>query len=97
DLLEGVAQGNLADRSYTVSPKAAATVVIVSGGYPGDYEGGKVISSMENGKESIVFHAGTKQDGVDVVTAGGRVLAVTALEDDLFPALQQDTADAGTL
>ena len=97
DLLEGVAQGNLADRSYTVSPKTAATVVIVSGGYPGDYEGGKVISNMENVKESIVFHAGTKQDGVDVVTAGGRVLAVTALEDDLFSALQQATADAGRI
>lgn len=97
DLLEGVAQGNLADRSYTVSPKTAATVVIVSGGYPGDYEGGKVISNMENVKESIVFHAGTKQDGVDVVTAGGRVLAVTALEEDLFSALQQATADAGRI
>ncbi len=97
DLLEGVAQGNLADRSYTVSPKTAATVVVVSGGYPGDYEGGKVICNIENVKQSIVFHAGTKQDGVDVVTAGGRVLAVTALEDDLFSALQQATADAGRI
>ncbi|MFZ4261550.1 phosphoribosylamine--glycine ligase [Sphingobacterium sp. HJSM2_6] len=97
DLLEGVAQGNLIDRSYTVSSKTAATVMIVSGGYPGKYEVGKVISNMENVKESIVFHAGTKQDGADVVTAGGRVLAVTALEDDLFSALQQATADAGRI
>lgn len=97
DLLEGVAKEDLASRSYTVTDKTAATVVIVSGGYPGKYETGKVISNMENVKESIVFHAGTKQEGANVVTAGGRVLAVTALEEDLFSALQQATADAGRI
>ncbi|OYD40449.1 phosphoribosylamine--glycine ligase [Sphingobacterium cellulitidis] len=97
DLLEGVAKEDLANRSYTVTDKTAATVVIVSGGYPGNYETGKVISNMENVKESTVFHAGTKQDGANVLTAGGRVLAVTALEDDLFSALQQATADAGRI
>ncbi len=97
DLLEGVAKGDLDKRNYTVTPKTAATVMIVSGGYPGAYETGKVITNMENVKESIVFHAGTKQEGGDVLTAGGRVLAVTALEDDLFSALQQATADAGRI
>jgi len=97
DLLEGVANEDLASRSYTVTNKTAATVMIVSGGYPGKYETGKVISNMENVKESIVFHAGTKQEGANVVTAGGRVLAVTALEEDLFSALQQATADAGRI
>lgn len=97
DLLEGVAQGNLADRSYTVSPKTAATVMLVSGGYPGSYEQGKVISNIENVKESIVFHAGTKLVNGEVQTAGGRVIAVTALEEDLFSALQQATADAGRI
>jgi len=97
DLLEGVAKGDLDKRNYTVTPKTAATVMIVSGGYPGVYETGKVITNMENVKESIVFHAGTKQEGGDVLTAGGRVLAVTALEDDLFSALQQATADAGRI
>lgn len=97
DLLEGVAKGDLANRSYTVSPKTAATVVLVSGGYPGDYENGKAISNIENVKESIVFHAGTKEQNGEVLTAGGRVLAVTALEDDLFSALQQATADAGRI
>jgi len=97
DLLQGVAQGNLFDRSFTLSPKTAATVVLVSGGYPGDYESGKAISNIENVRESIVFHAGTNEvDGV-VQTAGGRVLAVTALEDTLFDALQQATADAGRI
>ncbi|SKB96030.1 phosphoribosylamine--glycine ligase [Sphingobacterium nematocida] len=97
DLLEGVAQGNLADRSYTLSPKTAVTVMLVSGGYPGDYENGKVISNIENVKESIVFHAGTKLVDSEVVTAGGRVIAVTTLQDDLFSALQQATADAGRI
>lgn len=97
DLLEGVAQGNLADRSYTLSPKTAVTVMLVSGGYPGDYENGKVISNIENVKESIVFHAGTKLVDGEVVTAGGRVIAVTTLQDDLFSALQQATADAGRI
>lgn len=97
DLLEGVANEDLATRSYTVTNKTAATVMIVSGGYPGNYETGKVITNIENVKESIVFHAGTKLDGQNVLTAGGRVLAVTALEDDLFSALQQATADAGRI
>ena len=97
DLLEGVAYEDLATRSYTVTNKTAATVMIVSGGYPGNYETGKLITNIENVKESIVFHAGTKLDGQNVLTAGGRVLAVTALEDDLFSALQQATADAGRI
>src|SRR5690606_18565466 len=97
DLLEGVAKGDLATRSYTVSPKTAVTVMLVSGGYPGDYESGKVITSIENVKASIVFHAGTKSVDGQVVTAGGRVIAVTTLQDDLFTALQQATADAGRI
>jgi len=97
DLLQGVAQGNLADRSFTLSSKIAATVVLVSGGYPGPYESGQAISNIESVKNSIVFHAGTAaEDGV-IKTAGGRVLAVTALEDTLFDALQQATADAGRI
>lgn len=97
DLFEGVAQENLASRTYTLSPKTAATVMLVSGGYPEEYEKGKVISNIENVKESIVFHAGTKKVNGEIVTAGGRVLAVTSLQDDLFSALQQATADAGRI
>lgn len=97
DLLEGVAKGDLKNRSYTVSPKTAVTVMLVSGGYPRDYESGKVISNIENVKESIVFHAGTKEVNGEVVTAGGRVIAVTTLQNDLFSALQQATADAGRI
>ncbi|WP_270088889.1 phosphoribosylamine--glycine ligase [Sphingobacterium sp. SYP-B4668] len=97
DLLEGVAQGNLETRSYTVSPKTAVTVMLVAGGYPGAYESGKVISNIENVKESIVFQAGTKEQNGEIVTAGGRVIAVTTLQDTLFGALQQATADAGRI
>src|SRR5690606_35483588 len=87
DLLEGVANGDLANRSYTVSPKTAVTVMLVSGGYPGDYESGKVISNIENVKESIVFHSGTKEGNGEVLTAGARVIAVTTMQDDLLSAL----------
>lgn len=97
DLLQGVAKGDLFERSFTLSPKTAATVVLVSGGYPGNFESGKAISNVENVKDSIVFHAGTKEENGVVQTAGGRVLAVTALEDTLFDALQQATADAGRI
>lgn len=97
DLLTGVTEQNLATRSYTVSDQTASTVVLVSGGYPGDYETGKPISNLESVKGSIVFHAGTHKEGEEILTAGGRVLAVTSLQDTLFDALQQSTADAGRI
>src|SRR5690606_17675389 len=56
DLLEGVAKGDLGSRSYTVNPKTAVTVVLVSGGYPGEYDGGMEIMNIENVEDSIVFH-----------------------------------------
>lgn len=97
DLLLGVAQENLSEKSFKISNKTAATVMIVSGGYPGKYENGKAISGFENVKESIIFHAGTTFVNDEVRTAGGRVLAVTALKDNLLDALQQATADAGRI
>lgn len=97
DLLLGVAQENLSEKSFEISAKTAATVMIVSGGYPGKYENGKVITGLENVKESIIFHAGTALANEEIRTAGGRVLAVTALKDNLLDALQQATADAGRI
>src|SRR5690606_530859 len=97
DLLQGVATGTLAERSFTLSPKTAATVMLVSGGYPGDYVSGMQIDNIESVKESLVFHAGTREENGVVKTAGGRVIAVTALKDTLFEALQQATADAGRI
>lgn len=97
DLLIGVAEENIASKSLKISEKTAATVMLVSGGYPGKYENGKTISGVENVKESLVFHAGTTLVNGEVKTAGGRVLAVTALKDNLLDALQQATADAGRI
>jgi phosphoribosylamine--glycine ligase len=95
DLLQGVAEGNLDQRTYTVSSKTAATVVLVAGGYPGDYETGHAITHLEKIDGSTIFMAGATRQGEEIHTNGGRVMAVTALADDLFGALQQATADAG--
>lgn len=97
ELLMGVADGNLEEKTFSISPKTAATVMLVAGGYPGDYEKGKVITGIENIHDSMVFQAGTVRDGEDIKTNGGRVIAVTALEDTLFDALQQATADSGRI
>ncbi|NOW98280.1 phosphoribosylamine--glycine ligase [Mucilaginibacter sp. SG564] len=97
DLLQGVAEGNLNEKELIISPKTAATVVMVAGGYPGEYLKNKVITGTENIHESIVFHAGTSTDGDNVITTGGRVLAITTLQDNMFKALQQATADASRI
>jgi phosphoribosylamine--glycine ligase len=97
DLLLGVAEGNLDEKEIIISPKTAATVVMVAGGYPGEYLKNKVITGTENVRDSIVFHAGTSMDGEDVITTGGRVLAITTVQDNMFSALQQATADASRI
>jgi phosphoribosylamine---glycine ligase len=95
DLLLGVANENLAEKELKISSKTAATVMLVASGYPGEYMTGKVISGLENIRESYVFHAGTKLDDSLVKTSGGRVLAITSLQDTMFDAVQQAVADAG--
>lgn len=78
DVLEGVATQTLESRTLEIDARAAVTVMLVSGGYPGNYEKGKVITGLENVKESILFHAGTAEKDGNVVTSGGRVIAVTS-------------------
>lgn len=97
DLLQGVAEGNLNEKELIISSKTAATVVMVAGGYPGEYLKNKVITGTENVRDSIVFHAGTSLDGENMITTGGRVLAITTLQDNMFNALQQATADASRI
>jgi len=97
DLLIGVAEGNLDEKELVISNKTAATVMIVSGGYPGEYLKNKVITGAENIHESKVFHAGTSMDGDKVIATGGRVIAVSTLQDNMFNALQQATADASRI
>lgn len=97
DLFLGVANQNLAEKELKISSKTAATVMIVAGGYPGDYAKGKEISGIENLRHSTAFHAGTILDNGLVKSNGGRVIAVTSLQDNLFDAVQCATADAGRI
>ena len=97
DLLSGVANENLDTVELKISNKTAATVMCVAGGYPGDYMNGKTITGIDNVRDSIVFHAGTALDNDEVKTAGGRVLAVTTVQDNLFEALQHATTDAARI
>jgi len=97
DLLNGVADGNLHEKELVISDKTAATVMMVSGGYPGEYLKNRTITGIENVRDSRVFHAGTYLDGETIKTSGGRVIAVTSLQDNLFSALQQATADASRI
>lgn len=89
DLFEGVASNTLSERDIQFIDKSAATVMMVSGGYPGDYEKGKSIFGLNSIVDSIVFHAGTSADGPSVLTAGGRVLAVTSYGKNLEAALEK--------
>jgi phosphoribosylamine---glycine ligase len=77
-LLVAVGNQTLDKTTLEIDERAAATVMIVSGGYPDKYEKGKVITGLENVSDSIVFHAGTKQEGNTVVSNGGRVLSITS-------------------
>ncbi len=89
DLLEAAADGTLNEQSIKIDDRYAATVMLVSGGYPGKYEKGKTISGLDSVNNCILFHAGTTTDveNLDVKTSGGRVLAVTALGNNLKEAL----------
>lgn len=94
DLLEGAATGTLAEKTLETDERAAVTVMLVSGGYPGSYEKGKVITGFENTKESIIFHAGTKSAEGQTVTAGGRVIAISSYGASFRDALQTSYKNA---
>ena len=98
ELLEGVAEGNLASRTIEFDPRSAVCVMLVSGGYPGHYEKGKVISFSDErltlNDEQVIFHAGTALKDGQVVTAGGRVIAVSSYGKDKAEALARSFAGA---
>jgi len=90
DLFEATANGTLDTAEIEFDPRIAASIMLVSGGYPEHYEKGKVITGLDNVNNCIMFHAGTATDieNNSIKTNGGRVMAVTSLGDDLESALQ---------
>ncbi|MDR0844020.1 MAG: phosphoribosylamine--glycine ligase [Tannerella sp.] len=89
DLLEGVVQGDLPERTLVEDPRAAVTVMLVSGGYPEVYEKGKTVSGLDKVSGSIVFHAGTTEKDGRILTSGGRVIAVSSYGASKDEALAQ--------
>ncbi|WP_447635565.1 phosphoribosylamine--glycine ligase [Flavobacterium microcysteis] len=89
ELFLAVAEEKLDQVALEIDPRSATTIMVVSGGYPEDYEKGKVISGIESVSDSIVFHAGTKMADGQVVTNGGRVLAVTSYGENFQEAIQK--------
>lgn len=89
DLLKATYRQKLGNLNIEIDERAATTVMLVSGGYPEDYKKGKEISGLEYVEGSIIFHAGTKLENGKTLTNGGRVLAVTSLDDDFRKALKK--------
>ena len=94
DLFEGVANGDLDKREIEFDERAAVCVMLVSGGYPQEYKKGYPIKGIENVEGSIVFHSGTAMKDGEVVTAGGRVIAVSSYGKDKAEALQKSFEEA---
>ena len=94
DLFEGVAEGNLNQRSIEFDERAAVCVMLVSGGYPQAYKKGYPITGIKDIEGSIVFHAGTALKDGEVVTNGGRVIAVSSYGKDKAEALQKSFEEA---
>ena len=98
-LLSDCADGKLRDSEFRISPDTSVTVMLVSGGYPEHYQKGMVMSGLDDVEDDVVLaHAGTKLDeNADVVTAGGRVIAVTALGPDITQAREKAYENAAKI
>jgi phosphoribosylamine--glycine ligase len=95
DLLIGAADGTLAATEIEIDQRTAAAVMLVAGGYPGNYEKGKLINGLDLVKDSLVFHAGTRLKDGDVLSDGGRVLAVSSYGQNMKEALANSYHSAG--
>src|SRR5664279_4343219 len=94
ELIEGVAKGDLADRKVEIDERFVTTVMLVSGGYPGNYDKGKSIKGLDLSRGSEIFHAGTRREGEKIVTSGGRVLAISSWGSDIKAALDTSYRNA---
>ena len=94
ELFEAVADQSLDRVQLSVDPRTACTVMLVSDGYPGVYEKGRQINGLEKVENSVVFHAGTKTENGEVLTNGGRVLAITSYGENIDEALEQSYLNA---
>ena len=97
ELIEGVAKCDLHKRDIHIDDRFVTTVILASGGYPENFERGKIISGLDLTSDSVVFHAGTKTDGRNILTNGGRVLAVSACGNTLEEALGKSYRNAGLI
>jgi phosphoribosylamine--glycine ligase len=95
ELMLAAATGKLNEYQLKISPKTAVTVMLVSEGYPGEYPKGRVMTGFNQTENSLLFHAGTKQnDKGEIVTNGGRVLAITSFGDTIKEAVSQSFINA---
>jgi phosphoribosylamine---glycine ligase len=97
ELLEAVGSQTLHTQSFETDDRIATTVMLVSGGYPEEYEKGKVVTGLDKVKDSIAFHAGTTQAGEQVLTNGGRVIAVTSFGHSIEEAANKSFAAAAAI
>jgi phosphoribosylamine--glycine ligase len=96
-LFQAVATGAIGTKNIQVDPQTATTVMLASGGYPGAYEKGKAIEGLDETDDCMVFHAGTTTQDGQIVTAGGRVIAVSALAAQMDNALAKSNRNAGKI
>jgi phosphoribosylamine--glycine ligase len=96
NLLKGINDGTFSEKDLDINEDFAATVMLVSNGYPNNYKAGKQISGIDSVQDSIVFHAGTKEDG-NIKTNGGRVIALTSFGKELKIALKKSYASANKI
>lgn len=97
DLLEGVANENIETKKIVFDERSAVCVMLVSGGYPGHYDKGFVINNIDKVEDSVVFHAGTTTNKNEIVTSGGRVIAVSSYGQDKNEALNKSFKAANTI
>ncbi len=96
-LLIAAAKKELKNKTVEIDQRSAATIILVSGGYPEAYEKNKIISGIDEVKDSIVFHSGTTNKDGNIVSSGGRVLAVSSFGTNIFEALQQSYNSASKI